>query len=100
MDMKKKTSYVILLENEQFLESITGINDAIIAKTTLRMPNVLTFYGLEEAKDFLNALIHLGLTSELILETGKEIDIEKSKIVQINVIDEKEYTNGQYEKVE
>lgn len=84
MDMKKKTSYVILLDNREYLCAITGVDGFKGLKTSSNMANVLVFYELEQAKNFLNTLIHLCITNEL--ETKEYI--EKAKIVQITVIDE------------
>ena len=88
MNIKKKQSYIILLENGEFLQSISDVEGL---KSSLKIPNYLVFYELEQAKNFLNALIHLCITNGL---TTKEY-IEKSEIMQINVINEKENINEQ-----
>ena len=72
-------------------------------KTRLNISHILTFYELEQAKNFLNALIHLctanGVTLDYITNESrlngltKEEYVKKSKIVQITIIDEEENTN-------
>ena len=82
--MNKKHSYVILLEDREYLCSITGVENYKGVRVSSNMSDVLVFYELEQAKNFLNALIHLCITNDL---TTKEY-IEQAKIVQLTVIEE------------